>query len=189
MFIEDDEKFHFCLGVVIDDDYEDIRALIDNDEIDKALERLRKLWNEREPRGQRTSPEEVDLRVGLARIQAAWRQPFLGPNLTILEEIIKEQSNEFDGKTPPYAKVMPIVQSSGAGKSRLVDHFAAHHLGVIYTFRLKDQSGYPPGDTIITSLMRESLKKLPTTRRTMEHATAVALLGATCIESKLNQQL
>lgn len=74
---------------------------------------------------------------------------------------------------------MPIVQSSGAGKSRLMDHYGKTHLGVVYTLRVYDQSGYPPGDPEITELMLCSMKETGSDCRSLGYATAVGLVAST----------
>lgn len=123
-----------------------------------------------------------DPNTSLTRIQAAWNQPYRGTTDAVLAELIRSESAEFEKTNHPYAKMMPVIQSSGAGKSRSIDQFSQKHLGVVYTFRLKNQTGYPPSDVEITSLLRQALISMPD-QRTQEHSTAVALIGSTCLRS------
>jgi hypothetical protein len=76
----------------------------------------------------------------LSRIQEAWRQPYLGTSHPILEGMVRSESVEFDKTQHPYAKMMPIVQSSGAGKSQLIDRFSETHVGGAWLYPRSEEA-------------------------------------------------
>lgn len=86
----------------------------------------------------------------LRRTLRAWSLPFIGDVRDIFHAVVRKEASKFDNQSMEneqrdyYAKVMPIVQSSGAGKSRLIDRYGVDHLGVAFTFRIGDQNRYPP---------------------------------------------
>lgn len=90
-------------------------------------------------------------------------------------EYANSQGNTVDRSY--YAEVMPVIQSSGARKSLLPDHYSTHHLRVTYTFRTGAQSGYPPGDSEI--LLQGEISVNVGTKRSIEHGLAVGLIGST----------
>lgn len=53
-------------------------------------------------------------------------------------------------------RAVSIVQSSGTGKSRLVDEISKSFLGISFALRLDGETGYPPGDHEITRYLRSS---------------------------------
>jgi hypothetical protein len=67
---------------------------------------------------------------------------------------------------------MPIIQSSGAGKSQLMDEYAKTAVGINFTLRSGEQSGYPPGDVEITKCLQSAAGT-----RSTEHATVIALIS------------
>jgi len=123
-----------------------------------------------------SNSNDLDLR-DLHRQQAAWKQEYLGPVATVFASVVTQAEKSF--KVSDYAKLMAVVQSSGAGKSRLIDEYSKTRVGVIYTFRVGAQSGYPPGDVEITELLVSSADGTGMDQRSMEHATVIALLGVT----------
>lgn len=151
-----------------------------------------KMWYNEDRRVQQKEPAGIsgpgpNAKTSLTRIHAAWNQPYRGTTDAVLTELIRIESAEFEKTNHPYAKMMPVTQSSGAGKSRLIDQFSQKHLGVVYTFRLENQTGYPPSDVEITSLVQEALIPILDQSKqrmcTQEHSTAVALIGSTCLTS------
>lgn len=136
--------------------------------------------------------QDISFFRALRRTQDAWTAPYVGKAEQIFHAAIVDESGKFNDKLQKefsqdyYAKVMPVVQSSGAGKSRLLDHYSTKHLGVSYTFRTGTQSGYPPGDPEILEVLHSAIPGTKTIQKSMEHATAVALIGSTISERKLN---
>ncbi|KAA8908792.1 hypothetical protein FN846DRAFT_1010507 [Sphaerosporella brunnea] len=88
----------------------------------------------------------------LATVQSAWRDHFLGNTLTVFRAVLATANASFD-PDEHYSKFMPILQSSGMGKSRLIDQYAALTVGVVFTLRKGEQTGYPPGDVEITRFL------------------------------------
>lgn len=135
--------------------------------------------------------QDVSFFRALRRTQDAWTAPYVGKADQIFHAAIIDESAKFNGKLQKefsqdyYAKVMPVVQSSGAGKSRLLDRYSTKHLGLTYTFRTGTQTGYPPGDPEILEVLHSTIPKTKMIQRSMEHATAVALIGSTVSERKL----
>ena len=79
-----------------------------------------------------------------------------------------------------YSKVVPVVQSSGARKSRLLDRYGAERVGIIYTIRGKEELEYPPGDPEVAGFLGGSVEGLSIgKKRATEHAKMVCLLAAT----------
>ena len=82
-------------------------------------------------------------------LHIAWKKPFTGNALVNLCKVL----DTLEGRYPDasyYAKILPIIQSSGVGKSRLVDELSKLRVGLFFTLRKRGQSGYPPGDHEVT---------------------------------------
>jgi hypothetical protein len=131
--------------------------------------------------GMNDSEDEDSLSVTIgdfARIKTAWRGDFFGDSITVFQSVVGNAQKRFNLNTD-YAKFMPIVQSSGMEKSRLIDEYSKFSAGVIFTLRIENQSGYPPGDYEVTNLLRGA----PTgNRKSTAHATVVGLLSAAVAE-------
>ena len=56
----------------------------------------------------------------LAALSGDWIRPFQGGSVGLLKELLLDEEEAFE-KDRFYAKSITIVQSSGTGKSRLVD--------------------------------------------------------------------
>ena len=90
--------------------------------------------------------DNTTVRVGcISDLQKAWNDDYVPQTLGTFIEAITANHWDFD-LTMHYSKFTPIVQSSGVGKSRLVDEFSKKVLGILFTFRMSDDTGYPPGD-------------------------------------------
>ncbi|KAH9063738.1 hypothetical protein EDB83DRAFT_801916 [Lactarius deliciosus] len=73
----------------------------------------------------------------------SWTAQFIGKGpLRALEKHVHEQTTL--GKS--YARYCSIVQSSGMGKSRLLDEFSKRHFLIPINLRPKDGKGFPPAD-------------------------------------------
>jgi hypothetical protein len=108
------------------------------------------------------------------RVKKAWVDDFYGDALVCFnEELARAQSN-FNLHSQ-YAKFLPVVQSSGMGKSRLIDQYATTTPGVVFTLRRDYQDGYPPGDVEVTGFLRTSSVNGEVSN---EHAAIIALLSA-----------
>lgn len=124
-----------------------------------------------------TMSTENELDLGdLCRVQSAWKRDFVGPMEKILRRVVEESELNFS-VDKDYAKILSCIQSSGSGKSRTISEHGLFRVGVIYTFRVGDESGFPPGDVEITQLVTESASGREDSR-SLEHATAIGLLSA-----------
>ena len=81
----------------------------------------------------------------LTKAQKAWGGTFFGDTHTTFARYFKllDYESAFDPETM-YSKFMPILQFSGAGKSRLIDWYATVVPGICFTLRQRWQTGYPP---------------------------------------------
>jgi hypothetical protein len=73
-----------------------------------------------------------------------------------------------------YCKLIPILHSSGMGKSRLVNEIGKDIFTISFTLRSGEERGYPPGDPEITRFLDSSLEL----SITQMHARAVAPISA-----------
>ena len=122
-----------------------------------------------------TAWEEFNL-VQLRRVQRTWRTNYIGSAHETFLKYLEGNDHTLNPQTT-YGRFLPVVQSSGAGKSRLIDVHSTHVPGICFTLRLPDQSGYPPGDMEITTFLLQST--FSGTQSTAEHATIISLLAAT----------
>ena len=93
-----------------------------------------------------------------------------------------------------YAKIIPVIQSSGTGKSRLLSEFGKTTLSVYYTIRESDETGYPPGDESIRTLFFEVFEQTEVVTKQTERvakqikrkseALAISFLAATFQQCK-----
>ncbi len=109
-----------------------------------------------------TSPPTADsVIVGL---YDAWHCDYLIDSLEALRQQMRDCTHDCSDY---YAKTFVFVQSSGMGKSRLADAFGESCLMI--NFILREDDGYPPGDTEILQFMlseppdevKESVNKSP----------------------------
>ncbi|KAH9178638.1 hypothetical protein EDB89DRAFT_1927631 [Lactarius sanguifluus] len=85
-------------------------------------------------------------------VMESWKVPFIGGRvLRALEQhVIEERS-----KQSTYGPYCSIVQSSGMGKSRLLDEFSKNHFLIPVNLRRKGTSGFPPPDDAIRDLLTQ----------------------------------
>lgn len=126
-------------------------------------------------------PENENLQ--LSKWHNAWGTRYHGDSLKTFLSVL--QQHEIHFKEAYYAKLLPILQSSGMGKSRLVHQFSKLCPAIIFTLRTAGQTGYPPGDVEITHFLRDAIFK----HRTEQHAVWVALISAALTKSKSLQPL
>ncbi|KAH8991830.1 hypothetical protein EDB83DRAFT_2534946 [Lactarius deliciosus] len=95
-----------------------------------------------------SSRPEADERIASRKSQGqavvrSWTADFIGKGpLRALEKHVRVQMTM--GKR--YARYCSIVQSSGMGKSRLLDEFSKEHFLIPINLRPKDSEGFPPAD-------------------------------------------
>ncbi|KAG9089296.1 hypothetical protein FS749_001444 [Ceratobasidium sp. UAMH 11750] len=75
----------------------------------------------------------------------AWGVPFVGPAAELLRQAMDQMNTK--RRDANYANFLPIVQSSGMGKSRTVDELARRVFTLSFNLRpTTDHTGYPRGD-------------------------------------------
>lgn len=111
----------------------------------------------------------------------AWGTRYQGDTLKTFLSVLKQHEINFSEEY--YAKLLPILQSSGMGKSRLVHQFSKRCPAIIFTLRTAGQIGYPPGDVEITEFLHTALCQ----HRSEQHAIWVALFSAALTKSTLFQ--
>lgn len=108
------------------------------------------------PSQKKRIPPEIEDIISL--LNSHWKDKFCGGSLAALKErILKHEMETCDQGFKYYAKLIPIIQSSGMGKSRLIDEIGKSHLCITVTLRENGESGYPPGDPEITKFLKEPL--------------------------------
>jgi hypothetical protein len=109
----------------------------------------------------------------LTALSGDWKRPFRGGSLDLLRELLPDEEKAFD-EYKFYAKSITILQSSGTGKSRLVDELGKEFLAISFVLRHhSDDTTWPPGDHEITKFLTRSTSYEKLT------AGVVALLSAT----------
>jgi hypothetical protein len=86
--------------------------------------------------------EEYDDAI-LDRLFKSWENEFKGASLMALCDYVMKLEKDWAG-TKHYAKIIPVIQSSGMGKSRLLSEFGKTTLSVYYTTRRPNETGYLP---------------------------------------------
>ncbi|KAI0275350.1 hypothetical protein BC834DRAFT_45359 [Gloeopeniophorella convolvens] len=98
-------------------------------------------------------PEDI-----LEREQAtekSWNVPFV--NASVATKALEDHVVEFMKRsTKIYAPYCPIIQSSGTGKSRLLDEFAKTHLSIPINLRNPNTTGFPPADVNLRRYLTRS---------------------------------
>ncbi|RPA84583.1 hypothetical protein BJ508DRAFT_359610 [Ascobolus immersus RN42] len=94
------------------------------------------------------------------RVRSAWTERYQGDLHKSFIPVIRDMEERFGEEF--YAKILTFLNSSGVGKSRLVDKLGEEKLVIAFTFRLAGDTGFPPGDDEITErLLDEHTKKYP----------------------------
>ncbi|KAF9505309.1 hypothetical protein BS47DRAFT_1385996 [Hydnum rufescens UP504] len=81
---------------------------------------------------------------GRSATHNAWSAPYIGSSHRVLWEKIMEIKTRRLGGWGWYSYVLPVTQSSGTGKSRMIDELSKEHL--VIPIVLRDSDGYPPPD-------------------------------------------
>jgi hypothetical protein len=107
-----------------------------------------------------------------------WKRPFLGSSVDVLRKLLLDEEMAFQ-EDQYYAKVMPIIQSSGTGKSRLLDEMSKEFLTISFTLRGLKDYGFPPADHEVTGFLAH-----PNADYEELNARAMALLSMALIECR-----
>jgi len=122
--------------------------------------------------------DESEMHSILDDLHNDWRCPFLGDSLAVLKDLLLHREKEFQ-KDTTYGKTIPIIQSSGTGKSRLLDEISKEFLTVNFVLRRRGENGFPPGDYEITEFLHGN-----SIIYEVVHARVVALLVGTIAQCK-----
>ncbi|TDL28282.1 hypothetical protein BD410DRAFT_799567 [Rickenella mellea] len=84
--------------------------------------------------------------TGRDTIQRSWELPYIsGPEFAFIDTLKAYRRNDREDASY-YAPYLPIVQSSGTGKSRMVHEASGVICSVVVNLRDPETSGYPPCD-------------------------------------------
>ncbi|KAG9080407.1 hypothetical protein FRC06_006625, partial [Ceratobasidium sp. 370] len=84
----------------------------------------------------------------LLATERAWNEPYVGSAPSLLRKAIDQMNAQRADKD--YANFLPIIQSSGMGKSRTVDELARQVFTLPFNIRpAADKTGYPGADSAI----------------------------------------
>ncbi|KAG8710691.1 hypothetical protein FRC08_016827 [Ceratobasidium sp. 394] len=91
----------------------------------------------------------------LEATEKAWRVPYVGSTARLLRKAMDQMNTERG--LDDYANFLPIIQSSGMGKSRAVDEVARQVFTLPFNLRpSEDDTGYPNGDPEIREWLSSS---------------------------------
>ncbi|KAH9172798.1 hypothetical protein EDB89DRAFT_1850878 [Lactarius sanguifluus] len=89
-------------------------------------------------------------------VELSWSAEFIGHlPLVALETHVRDQMKLVE----TYARYCAIVQSSGMGKSRLLDEFSKKHFMIPINLRPEDARGFPPADDAVRDFLTCVSKK------------------------------
>jgi hypothetical protein len=119
-------------------------------------------------------------------VYQGWTRDYVGSGVERFMETLTGNNNDFS-PSEIYARFIPIIQSSGTGKSRLIDQFSMQVPGIMYTCRRVGDRGFPSGDDEIRDYLQYHLKT-PDENKHFQNALTkvVALFAATVTESQYN---
>ena len=107
------------------------------------------------PTSRRSPSVTRRVQVTLRSLHQQWRAEYQGTSLSAFKEMLAVYQQQWDSNPSEfYSKSVTMVQSSGWGKSRLISEYAKESFTIIYTLRIEGETGYPPGDTEVTSFLR-----------------------------------
>jgi hypothetical protein len=86
-------------------------------------------------------------------LEKDWTNDYFPHSLVALQSLIREYQKRAVKKY--YAKTLVFVQSSGMGKSRLVDSFGQVCPMINFVLREEGTTGFPPADPEILKFLRE----------------------------------
>jgi len=100
----------------------------------------------------------------LRDLQRDWNNHYFPHSLDALQSLIRQYQQL--AVEQYYARTLVFVQSSGTGKSRLVDSFGQVCPMINFILREEGTTGFPPADREILSFLRE---KLPPNQMNITH--------------------
>ena len=102
-----------------------------------------------------------------------WQRQYHGDALNAIKERLNRyEIAQQERSLAYYAKYITIIQSSGTGKSRLVDQLSKEFFTIGLTLRNANERGYPPGDVEILKFLKKDSASVKM------HSRMIALLCA-----------
>ncbi|KIL63609.1 hypothetical protein M378DRAFT_164281 [Amanita muscaria Koide BX008] len=116
----------------------------------------------------------VDISSSHSATEKAWNEKYVGSAADCLYDTIKGHCAR--GDPVVYARYASIIQSSGMGKSRMIDELSKKHLVLPINLRLSSDTGFPAADLDVrTFLTVDETEKDNIHRRS--HAFLIALFA------------
>jgi hypothetical protein len=119
------------------------------------------------PNAKKVSSHSPRKSAVLRDLQKDWKNDYFPDSLNALQSLIREYQTLALGDY--YARTLVLVQSSGMGKSRLVDSFGQECPMINFILREEEATGFPPADPEILSFLR---KKPPPDKMNITPATS-----------------
>ena len=123
----------------------------------------------------------LDLIEAAKQVYNHWSDGFLGGSLQALKwtllvnEALIRAAESNDLLQEYYSKSLNLLQSSGTGKSKLLDELAKDNFTFTFVFRKENDTGFPPGDNEISRFL--SNRSNPAWIRVAAFFAAVGLSG------------
>lgn len=111
-------------------------------------------------------------------LQRDWEDEYLRESHLLLKRLLQKEDAAFN-ENEQYARVIPILQSSGMGKSRLLGELSKEYLAISFVLRRDPYSGYPFGDPEITEYLLRTMSKEE------RHSRYIALISSTLGNRKM----
>ena len=106
--------------------------------------------------------EETEVKVqraGFDRlIKSFYLESFEGDAVVVFQRFLDHKERQFKDQVPLYGRSVPIVQSSGLGKSRMIHELSSHNDYFVLSICLRrpdptGSNGFPPGDTVVAQFL------------------------------------
>ncbi|KAF8536709.1 hypothetical protein BDD12DRAFT_275668 [Trichophaea hybrida] len=141
----------------------DLQDLISHGQYFEAMQKIHKYIPVRKNKKTSTRQQDLGLEGDLVR---CWNASFHGNALQNLKKKFQYEHQMFVDKTniSPYAQTFDIIQSSGMGKSRVVEELAKEIFSIIFYLRkTAHESGFPAGDPEIYMFLMQPINLETTT--------------------------
>jgi len=119
-------------------------------------------------------PDEDTKCTAISQLRQHWTDKYYGQSLAAFRDKLSNAEHHW-GEQEYYAKTFCIVQSSGTGKSRLIEEFGKGVMTMSFALRKEGDTGFPPGDEEIYKFLSSPFSRSVNLEI---HARAISLLGA-----------
>ncbi|KAH9179801.1 hypothetical protein EDB89DRAFT_2238751 [Lactarius sanguifluus] len=111
-----------------------------------------------EPQARKVSMESQN-----RAIENSWTADFVDPSPLegLRVHIAEELELGLSSTTQPYGRYCSIIQSSGMGKSRLLDEFSKNYFMIPINLRHSEGQGYPPADHKVRNFLTDGGRVIP----------------------------